>query len=150
MHVAIFVLAAYAAKATVCIGTIALYQLAAGGYQITLATLDGYTLKITAIFFWIRLYRSIHHQHQTLLTVNYGGKPHTRNVNRRCCARNTPVPTLIFAYNSRKPLPTTQEPEEYGTVNFPMSYIHNFQSGLCPAGLFRRVSSEKHRQNHPP
>ena len=99
--------------------------------------------------FWIQLYRSIHHQHQTLLTVNYGGKPHTRNVNRRCCARNTPVPTLIFAYNSRKPLPTTQEPEEYGTVNFPMSYIHNFQSGLCPAGLFRRVSSEKHRQNHP-
>ena len=51
MHVAIFVLAAYAAKATVCIGTIALYQLAAGGYQITLATLDGDTLKITAIFF---------------------------------------------------------------------------------------------------
>ena len=43
-------------------------------------------------------------KHQTLLTVNYGGKPHTQNVNRRCCAHNTPVPTLIFAY---KPLRTT-------------------------------------------
>ena len=44
------------------------------------------------------------HKHQTLLTANYGGKPHTRNANRRCCAHNTPVPTLIFAY---KPLRTT-------------------------------------------
>ena len=51
MHVAIFVLAAYAAKATVCIGTIALYQLAAVGYQITLATVSYTHLSlITSVY----------------------------------------------------------------------------------------------------
>ena len=118
MHVAIFVLTAYAAKATVCI-LLNLYQLAAVIPRL-LQRWAGILSRLPIIF-WIRLYRSIHHQRQTLLTVNHGGKPHTRNVNRRCCARNTPVPRSfnICLPRFRKPLPTTLGTGKYGTQPFP-------------------------------